>query len=66
MLKKKLLKKNIESIKETNNQVREFALHLINERSECLTSEDIEALENLETHMINMNFFFTKMVDNIT
>jgi hypothetical protein len=66
MLKKKLLKKNIQSMKETNIQVRDLALHLINERSECLTSEEIESLKNLETHMINMNFFFTKMVDNIT
>jgi hypothetical protein len=66
MLKKKLLKKNIESMAETNSQIRNLALHLINERSECLTSEDIEALKNVETHMINMNYFFTKMTKNIT
>lgn len=58
-MKKKAVKKEVQKIKETNDQIIEF-LEGLSERHEFSTEEN-EAIHNTAIHLKNMNLLFDKM-----
>lgn len=58
-MKKKAVKKEVQKIKETNDQIIEF-LEGLAERHEFLKEEN-EAISNTAIHLKNMNLLFHKM-----
>lgn len=62
VLKKKAFKTNIEKIKKTNYDITQF-LEFLKEQYP-FTDEELNTLNTIDFHLLNMNVLFQQMLDN--
>lgn len=64
LVDRKKAEKNLNEIKNVNHQFYEY-LEAFSEGYEgVLSSSDSETFKNLQQHLLNLNFIFSKMVDS--
>lgn len=59
LLKKKETKKNLNALKQCNHSSYEFLEYIKQEKD--LNKEELENLNNLQSHLLNMNVLFSDM-----